>query len=116
MSLQVVKPFPLQFEGRPPRGGGDRNYGYPAPPSDGQGTRQAALAAAQAKLKDHYLKLGFAHEGEYMLRWNGMANPSLSQARSAPSGARMAEELQARGAEARERARQFLREEGFSQF
>ena len=76
MSTQVIKPFPLQFEGGP----GKNDYGFAPPPTDG--SRGSALAAARAKIRDHYGKLGFklVENTEFMLRSNVYCTPSLRQA------------------------------------
>ena len=73
MSLQVLKPYPLQFERD------DKDYGFPTPPGGG---REKAVKAACAKITAYYGRLGFAAKGQtgYMLRWNGFQLPSLSQA------------------------------------
>jgi hypothetical protein len=80
MSAQILKPFPLQFE----RSGTKKDYyGFPEPPGGPTEEREAALAAAQAKIGAHYGRLGFKRVGEtgFMLRWNGFQQPSLDQAR-----------------------------------
>ena len=63
LSAQVIHPSPLQYE-----------HGEPL---------DEAFAASQAKLRNHYGRLGFepVENTEYMLRWNGAhGQPSLDQA------------------------------------
>jgi len=85
MSAQILKPYPLQFEGHI-RYGSSSSYGFPEPPGKNEmsphSTREAAFANAQAKIRAYYTKLGFEiHDStEYMLRWNGCQHPSLDKA------------------------------------
>ena len=87
MSAQAIKPWPLQFDlilGR------SNNFGFPDPdPSyfagNGlSGDAKVAFDAARAKISAYYSRLGFKQiTGDWMFRWNGRANPTLSQAMAA---------------------------------
>ena len=71
MSSQVIKPFPLQFEG------GD--FGFPPPPAEAGEERRRALAAARAKISAYYDRIGFTQvDGtEFMHRSNIYQSPPL---------------------------------------
>jgi len=75
LSVQIVKPFPLQFEtaaAKQLRG----RCGFPEPPGEPEGDahpgREAAFADAQARLSAYYARVVFKTQGttQFMLRWN----------------------------------------------
>jgi hypothetical protein len=60
MSLCVIKPFPLQYEE--------------------QGPDPVLPPAAEAKLRAHYTRIGFApcpNGSKWMMRWNGRQHPDI---------------------------------------
>lgn len=85
MSVQIVNPFPLQFETDAAKQLWGR-CGFPEPPGETEGDahpgRQAAFTDARARLSTYYARLGFKTQGttQFMLRWNGCQNPPLDQA------------------------------------